>query len=153
MHGSQSGPHTDQTPYNNDQCSVPGSLTDSYDELGNHYVVPVYCISFPVNLIQNEDTSVQSSGSNESVQDESTLGEELMIKIRISTTNKDYKWNVRTGETVLAVKKRVHNELGIEANRQRWFFSGKMLFDKMTIEEARIPRGYVVQVIVKPEDM
>ena len=29
----------------------PGSLVESYDELGTRYSIPVYCLSLPVNLV------------------------------------------------------------------------------------------------------
>lgn len=129
-----------------------GSLTDSYDELGNHYVIPVYCISSPMNLIAHDENSTNSTASKESVGDENNLGEEYMVRCRPSTTCKDHKFNVRTGETVGAVKKRLAKELDIPNVKQRWFFGGKMLYDKMTIEETRVPRGYVIQVVLPPED-
>lgn len=40
---------------------------------------------------------------------------------------------------------------GIESSRQRWFYGGKLLGDKLHVEEAKIPTGYVVQVIVNME--
>lgn len=42
---------------------------------------------------------------------------------------------------------------GLEPSRQRWFFGGKLLSDKLRIEEAKILPGYVVQVIVNPEPL
>jgi len=41
----------------------------------------------------------------------------------------------------------------LEPSRQRWFFGGKLLGDKMHIEEAKVQPGYVIQVIVNPEKM
>ncbi|KAI8422073.1 hypothetical protein MSG28_009964 [Choristoneura fumiferana] len=35
--------------------------------------------------------------------------------------------------------------------RQRWFYGGKLLGDRLLIEEAKITPGYVVQVIVSTE--
>lgn len=40
---------------------------------------------------------------------------------------------------------------GIESSRQRWFFGGKLLGDKLHVEEAKIPQGYIVQVIINLE--
>lgn len=40
--------------------SSPGTLTECYDELGNRYQLPVYCLAPPVNLISersDEDPS------------------------------------------------------------------------------------------------
>jgi len=39
----------------------------------------------------------------------------------------------------------------LEPSRQRWFFGGKLLGDKMHIEEAKVQPGYIIQVIVNPE--
>lgn len=41
----------------------------------------------------------------------------------------------------------------VEHSRQRWFFGGKLLGDKLVIEDAHIQAGYVVQVIVNTEDL
>lgn len=40
---------------------------------------------------------------------------------------------------------------GLEPSRQRWFFGGKLLGDKLRIEESKIQPGYVVQVIVNSD--
>lgn len=40
---------------------------------------------------------------------------------------------------------------GIDAFTQRWFYGGKLLGDKMHIDEAHIQPGYIVQVIVNTE--
>lgn len=45
----------------------------------------------------------------------------------------------------------MQNQEGLEPSRQRWFFGGKLLGDKMHIEEAKVQPGYVIQVIVNPE--
>ncbi|XP_007465619.1 PREDICTED: ubiquitin domain-containing protein 2 [Lipotes vexillifer] len=37
---------------------------------------------------------------------------------------------------------------GVEPASQRWFFSGRPLTDKMKLEELKIPKDYVVQVIM-----
>lgn len=39
----------------------------------------------------------------------------------------------------------------VDACCQRWFYGGKLLGDKIQIEEAHIVSGYVVQVIVNTE--
>lgn len=40
---------------------------------------------------------------------------------------------------------------GIDPQHQRWFFGGKLLGDKLHIDEARILPSYVIQVIINPE--
>lgn len=39
----------------------------------------------------------------------------------------------------------------VDACCQRWFYSGKLLGDKILIEDAQIQSGYIVQVIVNTE--
>ncbi len=119
-----------------------GMLTDCYDELGNRYVLPVYCLSQPVNMV--EDESESDLGQEEPLP---VGGVETTIKLRLST-GKDVKMTVRSTETVYQVKKRLNTQAGVEPMRQRWFFSGKLLTDKTKIEEVKIPKGYVVQVII-----
>ena len=60
--------------------------------------------------------------------------------------------NVRTGETIGAIKQRIHNDFGIMPSKQRCFFSGKLLYDKLTIGETKISKGFVVQIVVAPDD-
>ncbi len=121
---------------------------DSYDELGNRYQLPVYVLSAPTNLI--EDTSeTDTSADNDNV---TSPGVEVPIKLRLST-GKDIKMVVRTTDTVLKVKKQIHTQEGVDPPRQRWYFSGRLLHDKLRIEEAKIPKGYVVQVIISPENL
>ncbi|XP_070539632.1 ubiquitin domain-containing protein 2-like [Ptychodera flava] len=123
-----------------------GTLEDCYDELGNRYVLPVYCLSPPINMI--EETSESDAADLEPA---STGGVETTVKLRLST-GKDLKMTVRSTETVQQVKRRIHTEEGIEPSRQRWFFSGRLLNDKTKIEEAKIPKGFIVQVVVAPSN-
>lgn len=124
-----------------------GTLMDCYDELGNRYQLPVYVLNAPTNLI--EDSS--ETDTNTDPDSTGSTGVEVPIKFRLST-GKDLKLMVRTTDSVLKVKRQIHSEEGIESSRQRWYFSGKLLQDKVKIEDAKIPKGFVVQVIVAPED-
>ncbi|KAK3095298.1 hypothetical protein FSP39_012949 [Pinctada imbricata] len=127
--------------------SLPhGTLLDCYDELGNRYQLPVYVLSSPTNLI--EEASESDAGGDT---DNMSPGLEIPIKFRLSNATKDLKLYVRTTDTVMKLKKRICDETGIEPTRQRWFYSGRMLGDKLRVEEAKIPKGYVVQIIVSPE--
>jgi hypothetical protein len=47
--------------------SLPhGTLFDCYDELGSRYQLPIYVLSPPTNLIDGEQSSIDSRGDNES---------------------------------------------------------------------------------------
>ena len=126
-------------------------MVDAYDELGNHYIIPIYCISLPTNLIQSSDENVTSDGSKENLPEQAS-GEELPIKIRLSTSIKDIKMTVRTGETISSIKKRIQAEHDIPSSKQRCFFAGKLLYDRLTISDTKISKGFVIQVIVNEED-
>lgn len=124
-----------------------GSLQDAYDELGNRYILPVYCISKPTNLIKDEDVSGETSKEEEEDIDLPPTGDELYIKLRLSS-GKDLKMTLYTSDTVLKIKKKLQIQEGIEPSKQRWFYAGRMLTDKMTIGDAKVLKGHVVQVIV-----
>lgn len=121
---------------------------DCYDELGNRYQLPVYVLSAPTNLI--EDASETESGTDPD--SNASPGVEVPIKFRLST-GKDVKLLVRSTDTVIKVKRQLQVEEGVDPSRQRWYYSGRLLSDKMRIEEAKIPKGFVVQVIISPEEI
>lgn len=51
-----------------------GTLFDCYDELGTRYQLPFYILSAPINLIDNEQASVNSRVDYESASSDSFLG-------------------------------------------------------------------------------
>lgn len=92
---------------------------------------------------ENETTSDSDGGSN---------GIETMLRLRLSTTGKDVKLAVRSVDSVLCAKRKLQALEGIDPSFQRWFFGGKLLNDKMKVEEAKIPAGFVVQVVISAEN-
>lgn len=120
-----------------------GALTECYDELGNRYQLPVYCLAPPINMIEEkgdlETLDIPDPPPNS--------GHECQLRLRLST-GKDLKLVVRSMDTVYHMKRRLHTVEGVDPSSQRWFFSGRPLADKMKLEELKIPRDYVVQVIV-----
>jgi hypothetical protein len=126
--------------------SLPhGTLMDCYDELGNRYQLPHYVLSAPANLIDdvNEGDTVPDAEAN------SVPGVEQRIRFRLSNLSYDIKLQVSSTDTVLKVKKHISEmQVGVEPERQRWFYAGRLLNDKLHIEDAKIPKNHVVQVIV-----
>ncbi|XP_054765858.1 ubiquitin domain-containing protein 2-like [Lytechinus pictus] len=119
-----------------------GALTDCYDELGNRYTLPVYTLSAPVNMVE-ETSDIDVIDPEPPAEG----GTELTVKFRLSS-GKELKLNVRSTDTIYQVKKRIHGMENVEPSRQRFFFSGKLLTDKTRVEEARLAKGFVVQVIL-----
>uniref|UniRef100_A0A3Q3E7Z0 Ubiquitin domain containing 2 n=1 Tax=Labrus bergylta TaxID=56723 RepID=A0A3Q3E7Z0_9LABR len=115
----------------------PGALTECYDELGNRYQLPVYCLSPPVNMI--EEHSEEPDGS----------GGECQLRLRLST-GRDLRLAVRSSDTVGMMKRRLQSQEGVPSPTQRWFFSGRPLTDRLRLDQLNISRDYVVQVIPQP---
>ncbi|XP_038943062.1 ubiquitin domain-containing protein 2 isoform X3 [Rattus norvegicus] len=124
-------------------ATPPGALTECYDELGNRYQLPVYCLAPPINMIE-EKSDIETLDIPEPPP---SSGHESQLRLRLST-GKDLKLVVRSTDTVFHMKRRLHATEGVEPGSQRWFFSGRPLTDKMKLEELKIPKDYVVQVIV-----
>ena len=125
---------------------LSGSLTDCYDELGNRYQLPAYVLTFPVNLIADDNGDSDADGGD--AEADSSQGTVVMLKLRLSNLSKDIKVVVKSTDTVYKVKQLLQDSKGIRSDCQRWFFGGKLLNDKLHIQDAHIPKGFVVQVIV-----
>lgn len=51
--------------HHNDTPHIAGFLTECYDELGTRYQVPVYCLSYPINIVKEDsgrDSPAECSG-------------------------------------------------------------------------------------------
>ncbi len=147
-------------------------MNECYDELGTRYAIPVYCLSYPINLVADSfnDDGRPDSPAEFSVPVPGALngdaGQEIKIRVRISLTEEEKRLVVNTNETVLLAKKRLYAKYqdsgggggsgsgsGVpEPARQRWYFAGKLLGDKTRIGDAKIPSGYVVQCVVNNLD-
>lgn len=120
--------------------------------------MPVYCLFHPTNLIEQvSDASTMSVANRKPslVSDPPVDGEPVNLKLRVSTTGRDLTLDTRSTETVLNIKKRLTKmtDAGVTADPydQRWYYGGRYLADKLTIEECRIPPQFVVQVIIRSE--
>ena len=129
---------------------ILGSLTEAYDELGSNYKVPLYCINNPSNLI-NDDIRETTANDNDDEEKDAPTGEAYPVKFRLST-GKETKLQVYPSDTIYKLKKIINKREGVAIARQRWFYSGRLLTDKMTVQDADIKKSYVVQIIVSEED-
>lgn len=134
--------------------SYLGALTECYDELGNRYQLPVYCLSPPVNMIEERSEELDGSDQDSGAADPSTgsasdgtLGGECQLRLRLST-GRDLRLAVRSTDTVGMMKRRLQSLEGVPSSTQRWFFSGRPLTDRLRLDQLNISRDYVVQVIL-----
>lgn len=123
---------------------VEGYLTDCYDELGNRYQLPVYLLSRPANLQRSDHSDAQTTEDEDG--DE---GEDTIIKLRLSN-GKDLKLTVKSKQSIGRVKQNLAKAESLRGH-QRWFYGGKLLSDKLRIEDIKIPKGHLVQVILPYE--
>ncbi|XP_076856921.1 ubiquitin domain-containing protein 1 [Brachyhypopomus gauderio] len=120
-----------------------GSLTECYDELGNRYQLPVYCLAPPVNLISERGEDDLS----EQPENHSAPKKEFQLKVRLST-GKDLRLSASMADPIGLLKKQLQAQEGIDVAHQRWFFSGKLLTDKTRLQDTKIQKDFVIQVIV-----
>ena len=123
---------------------VTGTLEECYDELGNRYVVPSYCLSRPSNMT---NASSNASSENETPSTALLHEERINVKLRLST-GKDIKLAVHPSATMTEVKRMLQSSEGIDVVRTKILFSGKIISDSTTIEQLKIPKGFVLQVVV-----
>jgi len=136
--------------------SLPGgSLAECYDEWGTRYSIPVYCLSNPLNLVQESDRDSPAEysepvpGSASSGPGSELVGEELKVKVRLSSTGDDVRLVLNTAETIGMAKRKLQDQEGCgEPRWQRWYFGGKLLVDRSRVGEANVPQGYVIQCII-----
>jgi hypothetical protein len=75
---------------------------------------------------------------------------DVYLICRLSTTGNDVKLAVRLTDPIKTAKRRLQASQGVEyePSTQRWYYGGKLLTDSTTVDEAKIPAGHVVQVVV-----
>ena len=98
------------------------------------YSIPVYCLSNPLNLVQESDRDSPAEysepvpGSASSGPGSELVGEELKVKVRLSTTGEDIRLVLNTMETIGMAKKKLQDQEGIQdPSTQRWYYGGKLL--------------------------
>ena len=84
--------------------SVPnGYLTECYDELGTRYQVPIYCLSYPINIVKEDSGRDSPAECSEPVDG----GTETILKLRLSHNCTDVKLPVYTTDTISTCKKKI----------------------------------------------
>lgn len=144
------------------QIIIPnGTLTDCYDELGNHYQLPNYVITKPINLRKTTSKTLQNNDSLATVKNENDASNaeigvekpDIQLKFRLSTSlnNNDLKIVVKQNETIEDIKKRIYELKQIEPLRQRMYFGGKFLNDRIVVRDLKLEKNFVIQVIVRDD--
>lgn len=72
------------------------------------------------------------------------------MQVRLST-GKDLRLSASMADTIGQLKKQLQAQYNIDTAHQRWFFSGKLLTDKTRLQDTKIQKDFVIQVIVNPQ--
>jgi len=134
-----------------------GDLVDgAYDELGNRYDIPEYCLSDPVHLREpdpqeaedgyekSETLLVDSPDHRDSV--ETAVAEE--VRVRMSDTGHDFVIGIAESEHVGSIREKVAHLAGIKDKRHiKLACLGKILDDKKSLA-SQWQHGHVVQALV-----
>ena len=134
--------------------SLPkNSFTEAYDESGVKYVIPLFCLTDPINLLADDDSAAASDeGADAGGDGGSDDGEERPLKLRLSDGALDLKWTVRTTHTVAALRRRLDEDENTAGRRPRFFYAGKQLHDKCVLSYDTIPANHVLQVSILPRE-
>lgn len=106
----------------------------------------MYCLAPPVNLISERS----DDDPNDSPETPSAPKKEFQLKVRLSTGT-DLRLSASMADSIGLLKKQLHAQEDIDAAHQRWFFSGKLLTDKTRLQDTKIQKDFVIQVIVNPQ--
>ncbi|XP_034148476.1 ubiquitin domain-containing protein 1a isoform X2 [Esox lucius] len=124
-----------------------GTLTESYDELGNRYQLPAYILAAPTNLISEHTNDSEVSDQKEQKWPLPHPKEEFQLRVRLSC-GKDLRISASMSDSISQLKMALQGQEDIDAAHQRWFFAGKLLTDKTRLQDTKIQKDFVVQVIV-----
>lgn len=78
-------------------------LTECYDELGTQYKVPIYCLSYPINIVKEDNGRDSPDEYSEAVDG----GTEVVLKLRLSSSFSDTKLTVYSKDTIGQCKKKL----------------------------------------------
>lgn len=135
----------------------PGRLTEAYDELGNRYVIPPYCLNKPTNMLENSDEQTVSSSQSNSLRQRKAEGEDdrpkspvmtMTVKVRLSTQPKDIKVSVLATDRVRDLKRKLQELHHVDRRRVTMLYSGRVLNNSTLLKDLDIPKGFVIQAIV-----
>ena len=140
-----------------------GSLTECYDQFGNRYEIPHYCICDPVNLVTGAPGSYKREGVTE--RSRGDPGPETMIRARLYVDEIELKIKTHENESIDMFKSQIqaatveytkgdahnagHEDLPVEPNRMRLFANGRELKETETLSWVGVTAAHVVQVMVK----
>jgi hypothetical protein len=140
-----------------------GSLTQCYDQFGNLYEIPHYCICDPINLVTGAPGSFKREGVTERSRGDS--GPEMTVRVRLYVDEIELKVDTHENENIDVFKEQIqkatqtytegdshnagHEDLPVEPERMRLFAHGREIKDTETLSWVGVTTAHVVQVMVR----
>ncbi|CAG8688664.1 12534_t:CDS:2 [Dentiscutata erythropus] len=135
------------------KITIPtGNLVDGcYDELGNRYAIPAYCLVDPTNLIRNEEENSDDDETIPVLLLEQSTTELLPVIIRLSNSAEDIRINVNPKiDTIdtLKLKLCVNQKIDPKKFIVRIFFLGSLLDGKTKLSDVKLDQGQILQALI-----
>eukprot|EP00730_Choanoeca_flexa_P019358 TRINITY_DN9448_c0_g1_i1.p2 TRINITY_DN9448_c0_g1~~TRINITY_DN9448_c0_g1_i1.p2 ORF type:complete len:247 (+),score=61.79 TRINITY_DN9448_c0_g1_i1:1254-1994(+) len=148
-----------------------GTLRVAYDELGNIYRLPMYCICMPDNVLglsvacadQPMDNPSEAPSSPTTTPAHPAAGQASAsggiparqgdvqpLKIRVSNGRNLTLEDAGQDDTIRRIRALVAKEVNLDPNRLLMMFVGKALADKVTLSTLGIRKNEVLQVMLLP---
>ena len=140
-----------------------GSLTQCYDQFGNMYQIPHYCICDPINLVTGAPGSFKREGVTE--RSRGDPGAEMTVRVRLYVDEIELKVDTHENESIDVFKEQIqqatkkytegdahnasHEDLPVEPERMRLFAHGREIKDTETLSWVGVTAAHVVQVMVR----
>ena len=111
--------------------------------------MPPYVLSQPTNILTSKPEPADALLPSSPV----TMTPDMHLRVRMSIGDQisDEKLPVNSLERVADVKERIRQNHNLGKSRIRLICCGKVLSDKTAIKDAKVPKSFVVQVIVTTE--
>lgn len=123
-----------------------------FDELGNRYDVPMFCMCEPRNLvegpIESDDVALHEADQHkDGVNDE----DEVMMGLSVRMTNrqKDIKLRAEASLSILELKEVLEEETKVPVADMRVLYMGGILQNHLTLASAKVKDNGIMQVFVK----
>lgn len=71
-----------------------------------------------------------------------------LLFAHVGFSGKDVHMAASMADSIGQLKKQLEEQEDIDVSCQRWFFSGKLLTDKTHLQDTKIQKDFMVQVIV-----
>ncbi|CAH1766817.1 6842_t:CDS:2 [Entrophospora sp. SA101] len=129
-----------------------GNLAEGcYDELGNRYVIPVYCLVDPINILHKDGGDRGIDDMNSKLLSEHTKNNEKPIKIRLSNSSNDIIVNINPKLDTIAILKAklcINQGLDVKKFNVRILFLGRLLDDKLKFSDLALKDGQLLQGLI-----